>query len=82
MGTGWVGGGVYRSPSQLPGEGPYPSEAGPGSPSRAGVGGDMEPGAQYVQHPPYGPGRAPVPSLVLPRAKAASGPITARIDLI
>ena len=33
MGTGWVRGGVYRVPSQLPGEGPTDSGAGPGSPA-------------------------------------------------
>ena len=39
-GYGWVGiPGEYYPATQHPGEGPTDSEAGPGSPARAGVGG-------------------------------------------
>ena len=42
----------------------YPSEAGPGSPVGAGVGGDMLQRARPALVPPGGPGRSPaVPSL-------------------
>ena len=32
--TGWVGGGLYRVPSQLPGRGPQTAERAPEAPSR------------------------------------------------
>ena len=45
---GW-GEGNTGTPSTVLGEGPCCSEAGPGSPAGAGVGGNMEPGALQVQ---------------------------------
>ena len=79
--TGWVYGvgiqggymgGLYRVPSQLLGEGPGTSVAGPGGPAGAGVGGFLEPGArtEAVDGPRYHPCGArsvwPRPALPVP----------------
>ena len=52
----WVGGGrVIPVPSQLLGEGPQNSGAGPGSPAGAGVGGSEGPGVRVSWYHPPGP---------------------------
>ena len=66
-GTRVGSGGLYRVlPSHLASAG-TDSEAGPGSPTGAGVGGQYRnaPSVRYAPYPPSGPGRSPVvPSLV------------------
>ena len=87
-GTGWVGGGLYRVPTQPAARGALYSEAGPGSPARAGVGGTgrtywgtaagTAPGTTSCGGP-VGPLRGPPCPRTL--RNAASWPITARFDL-
>ena len=75
--TGWVIRGSTGYPATLLEEGPEDSEAGPGSPTGAGVGGLLEPDVQgTLQHQPTpaGPGRSPlVPSLAGASAFTAPG---------
>ena len=85
MGTA---GGVLPSHRMLL-RGAIPSEAGPGSPSGAGVGGEWRglqgsgDGGGDGYDPPCGPGRSHAgPSLVIPSQNAASQPIRARFLLI
>ena len=61
------------------------SEAGPGSPRGAGVGGLVRAGGGRALYPPCGPGRSwtrPGPPWYRTLANAASGPIRARIRVI
>ena len=68
--AGWVWGRAIPGTTQLLEEGPDTSEAGPVGPSRAGVGGYLEPDVLVrLLTTPAGPGR-PVGSLSAPRANS------------
>ena len=63
--AGWVWGGLYRVPSQLPARRSHRQRSGPRSPCRGRSGWSVGPGApELARTTPAGPGRSPlVPSL-------------------
>ena len=83
--TGWVLGGLYRGTTQLPARSPHDSEAGPGSPAGAGVGGHVggvrTPAAGRLLGPPCGPGRCLRPLPVLGPSECRLPTNRARFDL-
>ena len=73
--TGWV---IPGTPSQLE-SGAYDSEAGPGSPRGAGVGGHMHSARPSTQNPPSGPGPARTGHSLVLGPLPASWPIRVRL---
>ena len=76
--TGWVLGGVYRYPASCSRREPQTSEAGPGSPRGAGVGGSglgRDEAAGRPWYHPSGPVGPPGPSLYQDPRNAASVPV-------
>ena len=74
--------GVYYPAIPRLREPPQTAKRAPEALQGAGVGGLGWRNTLRARHPPFGPGRVPGPSLVPPRANAASQPIRARFHLI